>query len=122
MSYHLYHSMHKGGNMGIISKRDQERIRKHQQATGETARCFYDISISRETWERIVKEYGICESPVEADADLEEFYWENPQATVRLLTKGDPRESVKSVTEVTVFARREVVDWIEGIVEVRKKE
>ncbi len=102
--------------MTTISKRDQERIRKHQQLTGETARCFYDISITRETWDRIVKEYDICESPMEADTDLEEFYWENPEGTVRLLTKRDPREFDKSIMEITVFARQEVVEWIETVI------
>ncbi len=98
--------------MPIISKRDQERIRKHQQASGETARCFYGIPIPPETWARIAEEYEICAEPLEADADLGQYYWENPDATVRLLTKGDPRDPAGTVTEITVFARQEVVDWI----------
>ena len=102
--------------MTTISKRDQERIRKHRKLTGETAKCFYDIPITRETWDRIVCEYGIGESPVEADANLEEYYWENPDGSIRLLTKSDPRESNKPITEITVFARQEVVDWIEEVI------
>ncbi len=91
--------------MSIISKLDPERIRKLQQKIGETSRCFSDVSITREMWEGIVKEYGICGSPVEVDAELGEYHWENPDGTVRLITKGDPRESDKPITEITVFAR-----------------
>lgn len=91
--------------MSIISKLDPERIRKLQQKTGETSRRFSEVSITREMWEGIVKEYGICGSPVEVDADLGEFYWENPDGTVRLITKGDPREAGNIITEITVFAR-----------------
>lgn len=96
--------------MGIISKRMQDQIRQYQQETGETARCFSEVSISREIWDKIVRGYGISEEPVEVDATLEEYYWENPDATVRLLTKGDPMESGKPVTEITVFAGRKVVE------------
>ena len=56
--------------MSIVSKLDPERIRKLQQKTGESSRCFSDVSITREMWDRIVKEYGICGSPVKVDADL----------------------------------------------------
>ncbi len=91
--------------MSIVSKLDPERIRKLQQKTGESSRCFSDVSITREMWERIVKEYGICGSPVEIDAEQGEFYWENPDGTVRLITKGDPREANRPVTEITVFAK-----------------
>ena len=38
-------------------------------------------------------EYGICGSPVEVDAELGEFHWENPDGTVRFITKGDPSEA-----------------------------
>ena len=91
--------------MSIVSRLDPERMRKFQQKTGESSRCFSDVSITREMWGRIVKEYGICGSPVEVDTELEEYYWENQDRTVRLITKGDPRESDKPITEITVFAR-----------------
>lgn len=103
--------------MPIISKRDQERIRKHQEATGETARCFADLSISGKIWSKIVKKYEILKDPLEVDTDLGFCYWENQAGTVRLLTKGDPRDETSIVSEVTVYARPEVVSEIDNFLQ-----
>ena len=98
--------------MSIISKRDQDRIRKYQETTGETARCFTDVAISGQTWSDIVQKYGILKEPLEIDTDLEFCYWENRDGSVRLLTKGNPGDKTVVVSEITVYARPRIVSEI----------
>ena len=98
--------------MGIISKRDQERIRKHQQTTGETARCFSGISLTKELWDKIAEKYGIPESPLENEDGTGLVYWESKDGKVRMLTRGNPNESEEPVEEITVYAKKEVVEAI----------
>ena len=99
--------------MTIISKRDQERIRRHQDETGETAKCIYGIPISREAWISILVKYQISRTPAEYDPDLNMSYWINPDETVRILSKGNPFTEKYPITEITVYAKPDVVDWIE---------
>lgn len=99
--------------MTIISKRDQERIRRHQDETGETAKCIYGVQIPVELWGRILEKYQISGTPVECDTDLNMFYWINSDETVRILSRGNPFTEKDPITEITVYARPDVIDWIE---------
>ncbi|MFA6292201.1 MAG: hypothetical protein WC637_10490 [Victivallales bacterium] len=107
--------------MFIISKRDQARIRKHQEATGETARCFADLAISEQVWSELVQKYGIIKEPLEIDTDLGFCYWENHDGSVRLLTKGNPGDKIVVVSEITVYANPAVVSEIDNFLQRVKR-
>ena len=107
--------------MGIISKRMQEQIRKYQQETGETAKCFSGISLTKELWEKIAKKYGIPESPLENEDGTGLVYWEGKDGKVRMLTRGNPNESDEPVEEITVYAKPKVVEDIESLLNFKEK-
>ncbi len=108
--------------MTIISKRMQDQIRKYQQETGETARCFSDISLTRELWEKITEKYGIPESPLENEDGTGLIYWESGNGLVRLLTRGNPNESATPIEEITVYAKPKVVDAIGSLLNFKEKD
>jgi hypothetical protein len=108
--------------MPIISKRDQERIRRYQEMTGETAKCFYNISISTELWKKILEKYQVNITPAEHDKDLNQFYWMNPDETVRILSDANPFTENKAITVITVFAKQGVIDWFEELFKERKQD
>lgn len=85
----------------------QEQIRKHQQETGETAKCFSGISLTEEIWLKLSETYGIPEKPLENDDGTGLVYWESKDGNVRMLTRGSPNEG--TVNEVTVYAKPDVV-------------
>ena len=101
--------------MTTISKRDQERIRRYQEKTGTTAKCLFNISISKELWEKIIGKYQVNKIPAEHDERSVKYYWVNPDETVRILSDANPFTESKSITEITVYAKQEVIDWIEDL-------
>lgn len=107
--------------MFIISKRDQRRIREYQEATGETARGFADVAISAQVWSELIQKYGIIKEPLEIDTDLGFCYWENQDGSVRLLSKGNPGEKTVIVSEITVYAKPEVVSEIDKFLQRVKR-
>ena len=95
--------------MGIISRHMQKQIRKYQQETGESAKCFSGISLTKEVWLKLSEEYGIPENPLENEDGTGLIYWESTDGKVRLLTRGNPMEADTPVGEVTVYAKPEVI-------------